>query len=365
MDCSLNLRAMRSRGAGLTLSLAAVLLAVASVACKPKQPAGAAAGAGLGRSQVVVTIYPLYDLARQVAGPDIPLALLMPPGASEHSFNPSPADLRNLTEARLLIAAGDGVDEWIAPFYHARGVDAPHLLHLNGLLGFPLGTFAATNDAESNGHAHEEGHDHDHDHEVEGDGHDHEAEHHHGVGAENPHQWLVPTSTTRFVEAIRDALKALYPDQAEALDQRAAALCAEISAIDEEYREALAPIADKRIITFHDAFSGMGAAYGVTVSASIFNIYSNQVTPAALQEVTRQIQTQGIRAVFIEPQISSEAARRLGDIVTLRVLDPLGDARRPGYESWQSMMRSNLQNLVAGMRENHAPVSQGPGGGGG
>jgi len=319
----------------------------------------------MGAPQVVVTIYPLYDLARQVAGPEIPVALLMPPGASEHSFNPSPADLRNLTDARLLIAAGDGVDEWIAPFYQARASDRPRLLHLNALLGFPLGTFESASPAESDDPAHDKGHDHATDHEVEDDAHDHADEHHHGVGRENPHQWLVPASATRFAEAIRDELKVLYPAQAAALDQRAASLCAEISAVDEEYRTALAPIADKRIITFHDAFSGLGVAYGVAVTASIFNIYSNQVTPAALQEVTRQIQSQGIRAVFIEPQISSEAAVRLGDIVTLRVLDPLGDSRRPGYESWQSMMRSNLQNLVAGMRENHAPGSAEPGGGGG
>ena len=203
MDSSSKLRAPTSCSTLLTHALATVLLAVACVACKPRQPAAPATGVGMGAPQVVVTIYPLYDLARQVAGPEIPVALLMPPGASEHSFNPSPADLRNLTDARLLIAAGDGVDEWIAPFYQARASDRPRLLHLNALLGFPLGTFESASPAESDDPAHDKGHDHATDHEVEDDAQDHADEHHHGVGSENPHQWLVPASATRFAEAIR------------------------------------------------------------------------------------------------------------------------------------------------------------------
>ena len=59
-----------------------------------------------GRLKVVTTIFPYYDFARQVAGDRIDLRLAVPAGMDSHSFEPTPADMRLIQEADLLISNG-------------------------------------------------------------------------------------------------------------------------------------------------------------------------------------------------------------------------------------------------------------------
>lgn len=322
----------------IPLVLTMTLSCLFSAGCdrKPEQP----------HTGVVVTIFPVFDLTRQIAGPDISVSLLMQPGASEHAFDPTPADLMTLSSAGLLIACGDGIDEWVAPAYHQRQGEGLRLLLLNAVLDFPIGSFGQA-DVHAHGHHHDDSSDHEHDH---------------GSETLNPHQWLVPKSAMMFVVAIRDELTRMHPDKATGLAERAAALLADLEAIDREYSAALAPLPDKRIITFHDAFSGLAEPYGIQVSASFFNIHSNQVTPAALSEVVTQIEKAGVRAVYVEPQINSDVVTRLRQQVTLRILDPIGDPNRPGYETYQNLMRTNLSNLIDGLLENDRPAGGGHGG---
>ena len=44
--------------------------------------------------KVAATIFPLYDLVRQVAGPAVEVVLLVPPGGSPHTFTVKPGTVR-------------------------------------------------------------------------------------------------------------------------------------------------------------------------------------------------------------------------------------------------------------------------------
>ncbi|MFG0330017.1 MAG: metal ABC transporter substrate-binding protein [Phycisphaerales bacterium] len=299
--------------------------------------------AAVDRDSVVVTIFPIFDLTERIAGDAVEVRLLLSPGLSPHSYSASPADANALNEARLLIANGGGIDDWIAQPWRRRHEDGLALVHLSSLVGGPLGEF----DLEA---AHD---DHDHDH---ADAHGHEHDH----GPFNPHRWLVPRDAERYVDAIEAALIEAFPDHAAGFRERAEALRREIEAVDAEYASRLTGFEDRRIVTFHDAFTPLAEAYGVEVAASIFSIESRQVSPAVLQRVSQQIENEGVRAVYIEPQFNPEAAQRLGELVTLRTLDPIGDPGRPGYDSWMALMRSNLDALVEGLRENDSSGAADP-----
>ncbi len=303
--------------------------------------AGLGGPAGCGRRSasppagdgVVVTIFPLYDLVRQVAGPDIQVTLLVPPGVSEHGYSPSPADVKALNAAAVLVANGV-LDDWIAEPHLQRASRGQRLIHFLALLGHDLGPFAGEDD------------DHDHDHAAEEDAHAH------AHAGPNPHVWLVPANASKLVRAVAEQLAALYPDRAEAIRGREEAVQQQLAELAVEYELALEPIADRRLITYHDAFDVLAEAYGLEVVATVMNMETHDVTPRRLQEVRRHIEQGGVRAVFIEPQYSSTAAESLSSLVTLRLLDPLGDPNRAGYETYDALMRSNLDNLVKGLREN-------------
>ena len=62
---------------------------------------------------VVATIFPQYDFARQIAKDRINLKMLIPPGAESHSYEPTPQDIINIQKSDLFICVGGENDEWI------------------------------------------------------------------------------------------------------------------------------------------------------------------------------------------------------------------------------------------------------------
>lgn len=313
------------------LLLVALTAGLLTLGCKRgSTPAAPAAGG------VAVTIFPLYDLVKQVAGPGIKVTLLLPPGVSEHGYSPSPADVKALNDAAVLVANGGGIDDWIAPVYRDRAASGQRLVNLMSILGNGLGEF-----------------------DTGGTHHDEHGEEGHEHGGPNPHVWLVPRHASRLVAAVARELEALHPDQAQAISDREDAVQQQLAELDIAYEDALAPIADKRLITYHDAFNRLAENYGLQIVATVLTVETQDATPARVKEVRKCIEEDGVHAVFTEPQFDARAIEGVAGGITPRLLDPLGDPNRPGYESYDAMMRSNLRNLVEGLRENVSPKGSG------
>ena len=66
-----------------------------------------------GKLQVVATIFPGYDFAREVAGDDVALTMLLPPGSESHSFEPSPQDIIAIQNCDVFIYVGGDSDAWV------------------------------------------------------------------------------------------------------------------------------------------------------------------------------------------------------------------------------------------------------------
>src|SRR5262245_47337796 len=72
--------------------------------------------------KVAATIFPLYDLVRQVAGPAVEVVLLVPPGASPHTFTVKPGTVRALTGCVAVFTIGHGLDDWATRLAQEAGV---------------------------------------------------------------------------------------------------------------------------------------------------------------------------------------------------------------------------------------------------
>lgn len=66
-----------------------------------------------GRLKVIATIFPQYDLARQIAGDSADVSMLITPGAESHSFEPTTSDIISISECDIFIYTGGESDDWI------------------------------------------------------------------------------------------------------------------------------------------------------------------------------------------------------------------------------------------------------------
>ncbi len=88
-----------------------VLLTVTSVGCTQKNDSEN--NKADGKLNIVATIYPQYDFTRAIVEDKANLTMLVSPGASIHSFDPSPADILKIKNADVFIYIGGESDAWV------------------------------------------------------------------------------------------------------------------------------------------------------------------------------------------------------------------------------------------------------------
>lgn len=288
------------RRAAVPVVLVGLVVALAALA-------GHGSAARAERLTVAATIFPVYDIVRHVAGPVADVVLVLPPGASPHTFEPTPAAVRALGGARALFVVGHGLDDWAARL--AQGAGVPRLV--------PVDTGIILRRAH---------------------------------GRVDPHYWLSAPNAKAIARTASAELVRLAPERRAALDETLAAYLARLDGADAEVRRVLADLPARRIATFHDAFGYFAAAYGLEVVATFEPYAGLEPSPAFVIAFQRTVRAAGVRVVFTEPQLSVDAlrpiARDLG--VALAVLDPLGGL--PGRESYIDLLLFDARAVATAVR---------------
>lgn len=265
---------------------------------------------------VAATIFPAADIARRVAGPDARVILVLPPGASPHTFELTPGKVRELQPARVIFKIG-GVDDWIDGVAESIPRARIVLLH-EGIVRIAAG---------GGGHA---------------DGH------HHGDGLD-PHYWLSAANGAAMATTIAAALAKADPPRAPQYQANGRAVAAEFMALHAELKGMLAGLGEKRMIVLHDGWRYFAAAYGLEIAAVFQASPGREPSPRDLQELYRAARRISARVLFSEPQLPAASVepvlRDLG--LRLVVLDPIGGAV-PG-DSYAGLLRRDARAVAAAL----------------
>lgn len=137
--------------------------------------------------KVVTTLFPYYDFVRQTAGELVDLTLVVPAGMDSHSFEPTPADMRLIQSADLLICNGGAMEHWLTQVLSA--VDTGNMTVVTMMDYVDTYEEEIVEGMEDEAHDHDHSHSHDHSHEEDTeDGHDHSHEEDIEGGHDHSHQ---------------------------------------------------------------------------------------------------------------------------------------------------------------------------------
>jgi ABC-type Zn uptake system ZnuABC Zn-binding protein ZnuA len=273
--------------------------------------------------KIAATIFPLYDLVRQVAGPDDQVVLIVPAGASPHTFAARPRAIRALADSAVLFAIGHGLDNWATRL--AQNVGIKHIVVVDKQV-----TLRTWNSAHQ---------------------HEHTAGHRDDQTTTDPHYWLSMPNAVGMVRHIAETLGTLNPAGQMGYRQRAQAYQEQLQALQQNIHHQLSGFARRHIATFHPAFTYFAATYDLHIVATFESSPGREPAPRQVERFLRLIRAQNLRVLFVEPQLPqgplSTLARDLG--VTLSVLDPLGGVQ--GRDNYIDMMRFNASQVAAALRE--------------
>ncbi len=299
---------------GITLSLASVF-------------AGARAEAG-EPLPVVASFSILADLVQRVGGERVQVYTLVGPGSDAHVYQPTPADVKKLARARLVVINGLGFEGWIDRLIQSSGYRGRLLIASDGVK--PLGKTPA---------GHRKPH-----------GHDHPAD-------LDPHAWQDLANARHYVDNIAAALGDVDPTNRAAYKSNAAALQQQIDAMDREIRSAFAalPEARRKVVSSHDAFAYFGQAYGIVFIAPVGVSTDAQPSAAAVAATIRQIRQEQIRAMFLEnvsdPRLLERISKESGALIGGTLYsDSLSGPGTPA-DSYLGMMRQNARTLAAALAD--------------
>ena len=84
-----------------------------------------------GGVNIVATVFPAYDFARQIAGGDGNVTLLIPPGSEAHSYEPTPQDIIRIQNCDLLVCNGGESEAWLDEILGGMGKEIPTVVMLD------------------------------------------------------------------------------------------------------------------------------------------------------------------------------------------------------------------------------------------
>ncbi len=244
---------------------------------------------------VAVSVAPHAWLVRQIAGDDTSIITLVAAGQSPHSYQPTDSQVSEVMRADLYIQAG-------IPFERGRWFQA--IARSKRLTVVDMRSGIALRELRH------------HDH------HDHKTAHA-SARHMDPHIWLAPTLLQKQARTIAAALQKHDPHHAKDYETRLADLLEKLSKLDQSIREALAPFRDRSIFVFHPAWGYFCDAYALRQQA--VEIEGKEPTDFELTGLQRLARQEGIKVVFVQPQITSRSAAAVAQTFGGRVVvaDPL------------------------------------------
>jgi zinc/manganese transport system substrate-binding protein len=267
--------------------------------------------------QVVASFTVLADMARQIGGNHARVRSLVGPNGDPHVYEPTPQDGEALAKAKVIFVSGLGLEGWMDRLIRASGTK---------------GTVVVTSAGIPTRRMMED-----------------------GKEIADPHAWNSAANGIVYAENITRALIQADRDHAAYYRARGNAYEAQLRELDTWARAAVGhiPTARRTVITNHDAFGYMGAAYGIRFLAPIGFSTESEPSASAVAGLIDQIRHTHIHAVFLEnsndprlvEQIASEAGIRPGG-----TLYPEALSTEDGPAStYASMFRHNIETLLQGM----------------
>lgn len=269
---------------------------------------------------VVATFSILGDMVHEIGGDKIELRTLVGPNQDSHVYEPRPEDAKQLGRADLVVINGLGFEGWLDRLIEASGFHGKMLVATTHV--YPL------------------------------------MYSHQGVLTPDPHAWHSLKNARIYVDNIVKGLSELLPEEASYFKSQGEACKKLLQTLQSETRKSLAviPLQKRKVITGHEAFGYLGREFGITFSSPMGISTESEPSAKAVAALIRQIQKEGIQAIFIENianprlmnQIASETGVKIDGVLYSDALS------LPGSEAdtYLKMMQFNLSSLLEALGKN-------------
>jgi len=281
------------------------------------------------RLRIVVTTNILSDVVQNVGGEAIEMVTLIPSGADPHTFQPSPGDLRAMTNADAILINGAGLEEFLHQTLSQFSDEVPMISLSEGI---ELRQFQTDHDPDS----------------------DDEADH----AGVDPHVWFDPLNVIIWAENCAQVLGRLDPENQDFYTANAREYVESLESLDDwiENKVAEIPNQNRKMVTDHLAFGYFAQRYGLEMIGAVIPAYSTAAEPSAqeLANLNDTIRAENVPAIFVgimvDSRLTALVAEDTGvDLVALYT-GSLGEPGGPA-DTYIRLMQYDVNAIVQALTE--------------
>jgi ABC-type Zn uptake system ZnuABC Zn-binding protein ZnuA len=296
----------------------AVFGVVLAGGCSRDQPTGSADGTtGKDRRlKVVATTTQVADFATNVGGDRVRVTGLLKPNLDAHDYEPSPADVEAIARADLVLENGAGLETWLQDTIQSSGFQGPLVDLSQGVRLRLVG------------------------------------------GQPDPHIWQNPRNAQVMAANIERALASADPADAGVFQANLAAYTKQLQVLDAEVQGQIDSLANKKLVTNHDAFGYYIDRYRLQFVGSVIPSFdsSAELSGRDIRDLVAKIKATGVKAVFSETSLPPRTAETIAGEAGVKVVegedalygDSLGPVGSDG-DTYLKMIRHNTRTIVSNL----------------
>jgi manganese/iron transport system substrate-binding protein len=305
----------------LLIVLGAACVAALLAGCGGSSDDGSSGAPGGRTLNVVATTTQVQDFTRVIGGNKVEVTGILKPNVDAHDFEPSPADVDAIAKADILVINGVGLEHWLDDTVKSAG-------------------FKGTTVDTSKGVRIREGSDAKE--EPAGD----------------PHIWQNPMNAKVMVANIEQALASADSADAGFFKANLDAYSAKLDALDADVARQIDGLANKKLVTNHDAFGYYVDRYHLDFVGSIIPSFdtSAELSAKDVADIVAKIKATGVKAVFSESSLPPKTAETIANETHVKVVegsdalygDSLGPAGSDGA-TYLQMVEHNTKTIVSNL----------------
>lgn len=243
------------------------------------------------KPRVVVTILPQAEFIEKIAGDKVSITTMVPPGASPHTYEPRPSQMKEVTKAEMYAKVGTGLDfelVWMPKIIETN----PNMLIVDSSEGTHL---------------------------IEMSAHDNEYQ----LGGKDPHIWLSPKKAIIMVENLYEGLVKIDPNNKEYYAKNKDVYINSLKELDSTITQTFSGLKTKKFMVYHDSWGYLAYDYGLEQIP--IQKEGKKPTPEGIATLIDQARENNITIIFASPEFEIQTAKTIAEEIdgTVILISPL------------------------------------------
>lgn len=270
-----------------------------------------------GKVKVVVTFNAMKEFAAAVGKDKVDIVTVIPDGTEPHDFEPKAKDMESLSNAKVFVYNGLGMETWVDETLQA--VNNKNLIVVE-----------ASKDSKA----------------IESTNSDEIKEH----GQYDPHLWMSLMGAENEARNIKDALIKADPSNKDYYEKNYTDFSKDLETLSNEYGLKFQEVTNKNFVTGHAAFAYLCRDYGLKQNSVEDTFAEGEPSAKKLKELTDYCKKNNIKTIFVEDMVSPKVSDTLAKEVGAKVQKIHTIESKEDGKDYIQCMRENLEMIYNSLR---------------